>query len=147
LLVFIAVTSCALYAVFSRQISKDSTVEPLLLVAGQQTVGLLVSLAMFPFHWSAGRLDDFHAVSFDIWLVSALSGVLTFLVAMGLFLAALRHLSAGSASSFLILTPVFGLASAFLLLDEVLTGWQWIGVLIILMSVSGIQYANTNPES
>lgn len=50
------------------------------------------------------------------------------------------------ASSFLILTPVFGLASAFLLLGEVLTGWQWIGVFIILMSVLGIHCANSNSE-
>ena len=145
-LVLIAVASCALYAVFSRQISKDSTAEPLLLVAGQQTIGLLVSLAMFPFHWSAERLGDLNAMSIDIWLVCALTGILAFLVAMGLFLAALRYLSAGFASSFLILTPVFGLASAFLLLGEVLTGWQWVGVLIILVSVLGIQYANSNSE-
>ena len=146
LLILIAVAGCALYTVFSRQISKDSAAEPLLLIAGQQAVGLLVSLAMFPFHWSAERLGELNAISVDIWLVCALSGNLTFLVAMGLFLAALRHLSAGFASSFLILTPVFGLASAFLLLGEVLTGWQWVGVLIILMSVLGIQCANANSE-
>jgi len=143
-LVLIAVASCALYAVFSQQISMDSTEEPLLLVAGQQAIGLLASLALFPFHWSAGRLGDLNALSIDTWLVCALTGTLTFLVATGLFLAALRYLSAGFASSFLILTPVFGLASAFLLLGEVLTGWQWIGVLIILMSMVGIQYANAN---
>ena len=142
LLALIAVASCAMYTVFSRQISKESAAEPLLLVAGQQTIGLVVCLAMFPFHWSIERLSELNAISIDIWLVCALSGNLTFLVAMGLFLAALRHLSAGFASSFLILTPVFGLAFAFLLLGEVLTGWQWVGVLIILMSVSGIQYAN-----
>ncbi len=142
LVILIAVAGCALYTVFSRQISKDSAAEPLLIIAGQQTIGLLVSLAIFPFHWSAERLGDLNTISIDIWLVCALSGVLTFLVAMGLFLAALRYLSAGLASSFLILTPVFGLASAFLLLGEVLTGWQWIGVLIILVSVLGIQCAN-----
>ena len=146
-LVLIAVASCALYAVLSRQISKDSAADPLPLVAGQQTVGLLVSFAMFPFHWSIERLSDLNAISIDIWLVCALSGILAFLVAMGLFLAALRHLSAGFASSFLILTPVFGLASAYLLLGEVLTGWQWVGVLVILMSVLGIQHANSNSES
>ena len=145
-LVLIAVASCALYAVFSRQISKDSAAEPLLLVAGQQTIGLLVSLAMFPFHWSADRLGDLNAMPIDIWLICALSGILTFLVAMGLFLAALRYLSAGFASSFLILTPVFGLAAAFLLLGEVLNGWQSIGVLIILMSVLGIQSANSSTK-
>jgi len=141
-LVLIAVACCALYAVFSRQISKDSAAEPLPFVTGQQTTGLLVSLAMFPFHWSADRLGDLNAISIDILVVCALTGTLAFLVAMGLFLAALRYLSAGFASSFLILTPIFGLASAFLLLGEVLTGWQWIGVTIILMSVLGIQCAN-----
>ena len=146
LLILIAVASCALYAVFSRQSSKDSATEPLLLVAGQQTIGLLVCLAMFPFHWSAERLGDLNAMSIDIWLSCALSGVLTFLVAMGLFLAALRYLPAGFASSFLILTPIFGLTSAFLLLGEVLTGWQWVGVVIILVSVLGIRCANSNSE-
>jgi drug/metabolite transporter (DMT)-like permease len=146
LVILIAVAGCALYTVFSRQISKDSAAEPLLLIAGQQTIGLLVSLAIFPFHWSAERLGDLNTISIDVWLVCALSGILAFLVAMGLFLAALRYLSAGFASSFLILTPVFGLASAFLLLGEVLNGWQWVGIFIILMSVLGIQYANSNSE-
>jgi len=146
LLVLIAVVSCALYTVFSRQISMDLAADSLLLVAGQQTIGLLVSVAMFPFHWSAERLGDLNALTIGIWLVCALSGTLTFLVAMGLFLAALRHLSAGFASSFLILTPVFGLATAFLLLGEILTGWQWIGVLIVLVSVLGIQLANSKTE-
>lgn len=146
LLILIAVAGCALYTVFSRQISKDSAAEPLLLIAGQQTIGLIVSLAMFPFHWSAERLGELNAISVNTWLVCALSGTLTFLVAMGLFLAALRYLSAGFASSFLILTPVFGLASAFLLLGEVLTGWQWVGALIILVSVLGNQHANSNAK-
>jgi drug/metabolite transporter (DMT)-like permease len=145
-LVLVAVACCALYAVFSRQISKDSAAEPLLLVAGQQTIGLLVSLAIFPFHWSADQLGNLNDISIDVWLVCALSGVLAFPVAMGLFLSALRYLSAGFASSFLILTPVFGLAFAFLFLGEVLTGRQWIGVLIILMSMLGVQYANSNSE-
>lgn len=144
LLILIAVAGCALYTVFSRQISKDSAAEPLVLIAGQQTIGLVVSFAMFPFHWSAERLGDLNTISIDIWLNCALTGILAFLVAMGLFLAALRYLSAGFASSFLILTPVFGLAFAFLLLGEVLTGWQWIGVLVIMVSVLGIQHANAN---
>lgn len=146
LLIIIAVAGCALYTVFSRQISMDSAAEPLLLIAGQQTIGLIVSFAMFPFHWSGERLGGLDAVSIDIWLVCALSGTLTFLVAMGLFLAALRHLSAGFASSFLILTPVFGLVAAFLLLGEKLTGWQWVGAVIILMSVLGTQYAKANSD-
>ena len=146
LLISIAVAGCALYTVFSRQISKDSAAEPLLLIASQQTIGLLVSLAMFPFHWSSERLGDLNTVSIDIWLICALTGVMTFLIAMGLFLAALRYLSAGFASSFLIMTPVFGLTSAFLLLGEVLTGWQWVGVFVILVSVLGIQCANLNSE-
>jgi drug/metabolite transporter (DMT)-like permease len=146
-LVLIAVAGCAPYTVFSRQISKDSVAEPLLLIVGQQTIGLLVSPAIFPFHGSAERLGDLSAVSIDIWLVCALSGTLIFLVAMGLFRAAPGYLSAGFASSLLCLTPVFGPASAFLSLGEVLTGWQWIGVLIILMSVLGMQYGNSNSEN
>jgi drug/metabolite transporter (DMT)-like permease len=146
LLVLITGASCTQYAVFSRQISKASAADPLPLIAGQQTTDLLVSLALFLFHWSVGQLGDLKTLSIDIWLVCALSGILAFLVAMGLFLVALRYLSAGHASNVLILTPAFGLAFAFLLLGEVLTGWQWIGVLIILMSVSGIQYANSNSE-
>ena len=141
-LVLIAVVSCALYAVFSRQFSKESTAGPVLLLAGQQTTGLLLSVVMFPFHRSAEQIGGISTLSIDIWLVCALTGILTSVVATGLFLAALRYLSAGFASSFLMLTPIFGLISAFLLLGEVLNGSQWIGVLIILMSLLGIQYAN-----
>jgi drug/metabolite transporter (DMT)-like permease len=145
-LVLSAVVSCALHTVLSRHISSDPTAEPLPLVAGQQTVGLLVCLAIFPFHASAVRFGDLSAMSINIWLLCALSGILTFLVAMGLFLAALRHLSAGFASSFLILTPVFGLAASVLVLGEVLTNWQWTGIVIILISVLSLQFTNTHAD-
>ena len=123
----------------SRQVAADATMDPLLTVASQQTTGLLLCLAMLPLHWSFTRLGELGALSSGTWLVCLFTGALTFLVATGLFLAGLRYLSAGYAGSFLILTPVFGLATAYLLLGEKLTAWQWIGVAIILLSVLGIQ--------
>lgn len=138
-LVVVAVLSCALYAVLSRQIVADEKIDPLFTVAAQQTTGLLLCLAMLPLHWSFTRLGDLGALSSGTWLVCIITGTLTFLVATGLFLAGLRHLSAARAGSLLILTPVFGLATAYMVLGEKLTAWQWIGVTIILLSVLGIQ--------
>ena len=138
-MVVIAVLSCALYAVLSRQIVTDAKIDPFLIVAAQQTTGLLLCFAMLPLHWSFTRLDELGTLSGGTWLVCFFTGTLTFLVATGLYLAGLRFLSAGHAGSFLILTPVFGLVTAYLHLGEKLTAWQWIGVAIILLSVLGIQ--------
>ena len=51
-------------------------------------------------------------------------------------MAALHRLSAGYAGGFLVLTPVFGLAAAYMMLGETLTFIQWVGVLIVLTSVA-----------
>ena len=137
-LVVIAVLSCALYAVLSRQIVTDEIIDPLFTVAAQQTTGLLLCLAMLPLHWRFTRLGELGALSSGTWFVCFFTGALTFLVATGLFLAGLRYLSAGYAGSFLILTPVFGLATAYMFLGEELTAWQWTGVVVILLSILGI---------
>ena len=145
-LVVIAVLSCAPYAVLSRQIVTNEKIDPLLTVAAQQTTGLFLCFAMLPLHWSFARLGEFGALSSGTWLVCFFTGTLTFLVATGLFLAGLRYLSAGYAGSLLILTPVFGLATAHLFLGEELTSWQWIGVAVILLSVLGIQSSGSQPN-
>jgi len=72
-------------------------------------------------------------------LLCTLTGVLKYFIATGLFFASLRHLSASFASSFLILTPVFGIAAAVSFLGEQLSDSQWSGILLVLLSALAIQ--------
>lgn len=70
-------------------------------------------------------------MSWGALLVCLLTGPLKFLFATGLFLAALHLVSEGYAGGFLTLTPVFGLATALMLLGEELSRLQWAGILIV----------------
>lgn len=79
------------------------------------------------------------------WLLCLSTGVLKYLIATGLFFVSLRYLSASFASSFLVLTPVFGIAAAVLFLGERLSGSQLIGVFIVLIFVSATQFAYQHP--
>lgn len=140
-LTIIAVISCAVYSVFSRRAFAVHPVDPILLVAGQHTVGLAWVFLAYPLHWSWTKLGEISQLSSGAWLLIVASGLLGFFVANGLYLNGLRHLPAGYASYWLILTPVFGLASAFLLLEESLSLWQCIGIGIILLSAIGFAFS------
>jgi drug/metabolite transporter (DMT)-like permease len=141
-LLLVAVLCCGLYSVLSRQISIKDGSDGLVIVSGQQIMGLLwIGLMMLLAH-EGMESHDVATLSGINWLLCALTGVLKYLVATGLFFASLRCLSASFASSFLVLTPVFGIAAEVSFLGEQLSGPQWLGILIVLFSALAIQFTD-----
>jgi drug/metabolite transporter (DMT)-like permease len=85
---------------------------------------------------------DFHELgnlTAGLWFLCPVTGIVKFPVATGMFLTSMRTLSAGHASSFLVLTPIFGIAAAMILLDETVSILQCWGVAIVLVSVWVVQ--------
>ena len=127
------VLCCALYTVLSRRIA--AIIDPLPAVAIQQTVGLIWVMAIWPLEPQGGMIGSVAALSQRELLGGALSGLMYYAAAFWFYLNALRSVAATTASIFLNLTPVFGVASAYIFLGERLTQSQWIGALTILLSV------------
>ncbi len=127
------VLCCALYTVLSRRIA--SSIDPLPAVAIQQTVGLIWAIAIWPLEPQGGAINSVAALSQRELLGGALSGLMYYAAAFWFYLSALRSVPATTASIFLNLTPVFGVASAYIFLGERLTQSQWVGAATILLSV------------
>ena len=132
-LILAGVLCCALYTVVSRRIAQS--IEPLSTVAIQQTVGLVWAIGVWLLQQ---RRVDFHVIaSLTSTELSgaALSGLMYYAAAFWLYLNALRSVPATTASIFLNLTPIFGVATAYVFLDERLSLSQCAGAAIILVSV------------
>lgn len=135
-MILVAVLCCAFYAVGCGEFRASGPQQAIFIVSAQQTVGLATCVGLWLCHWSFWDSSGFPEFSWDTLLVCFFTGPLKFLFATGLFMAALHRLSAGYAGGFLVLTPVFGLAAAYMMLGETLTFIQWVGVLIVLTSVA-----------
>ena len=136
-----AVLSCGLYATISGVIASENGDDALVLAAGQQVTGLFwIGLMMFLVR--DAQIQDIANLSHTAWLLCISTGVLKYLFATGLFLVSLRYLSVSFASSFLVLTPVFGITAAVSFLGETLSSGQWLGVVTALFSVLAMQFAN-----
>lgn len=140
-MILVAVLCCAIYAVGCREFRASDPPQAMFIVSAQQTVGLGTCVALWLCHWSASGAMGLADLSWGVSLVCALTGPLKFLFATGLFVAALHRLSASYAGGFLVLTPVFGLSTAFLMLGEKLAFLQWAGILIVLLSVTISQWS------
>lgn len=134
-----AVLCCAVHAVMSRHFAAATKANLLLVLAGQQAVGLAFCAIALPLHWSFANTAPMGAVDVQSWCLILVTGIVKFLVATGLYLAALSKLTAGQAGSYLILTPVFGLLAASLLLAEHMSPIQWLGALTALFAVALVQ--------
>jgi drug/metabolite transporter (DMT)-like permease len=145
MLILGGVFCCALYTVLSRRIA--TTIEPLSTVAIQQTVGLLWVIAIWPFEPAADPITGLLALSADELLAGALSGLMYYALAFWCYLSALRSVTATTASIFLNLTPVFGIASAYVFLGERLAPSQWIGAVTIVLSVLALLTWAAVPKS
>ena len=133
LLLLSGVLCCAFYTVFSRKLSE--TVDSLYIVAVQQTAGLAWAVALLLAGTSYGSPGDVAQVPLKLAAVAALSGLLYYAAAYWLYIAALRSVPAAVAGSYFNVIPVFGVTFAFLFLGERLTAIQWIGAIVILVSV------------
>lgn len=135
----LAVLSCGLFGALSRQVAAAPGSNWLVLVAGQQVTGLLWICLMLPLSRDGIDLHELGNLTAGMWIVCLVTGIVKFLVATSLFLASLRSLSAGHASRFLILTPVFGITASIALLGERITLLQCSGVAVVIVSVWAVQ--------
>lgn len=138
------VLCCALYTVLSRRIA--STIDPLFTVAVQQTVALAWAVAIWPLELQGGAADHLLAVSARSFFGGAITGLMYYAAAFWFYLNGLRSVPASTASIFLNLIPVFGIATAYVYLGERLTGSQWIGAATILLSVLVLLAWNGPPK-
>jgi len=137
------VLCCALYTVLSRRIAID--VDPLFTVALQQTAGLLWALSIWPFELLGGASDRVFVLGPGELAGAAVSGLMYYAAAFWFYLNGLRSVPASTAGMFINLTPVFGVATAYLFLGERLTSLQWAGAAIILASVAAL-LAQQSPQ-
>lgn len=124
----------AFYVIATRRLV--STIEPLPLSALQLSVGLFWTLGVLAFVLLAGLATlGLDGLSWPVLLMAAASGVIQYALAFWLYLFALQSLPANIAGFYLTLIPVFGIAAAFIFLGEALSGPQWIGAILIIVSV------------
>ncbi len=133
LLMSIATGCAAIYVVMSSRMA--STVNPIYMVTCQQTVALFLVLGVW---WLLGP-HSIHGISIHVnlifWLWVFLSGFIQYALGFCLYIYALRTLSPNQAGSFLALTPLFGIACAWVYLEETLTILQIIGATITILAV------------
>jgi drug/metabolite transporter (DMT)-like permease len=140
LLIVAGVACCALYAVWTRRIASSGSV--LLVVFRQHATALGVALV---FATTSGY-RPMEALAEAPWVATGsaiVSGVLYYGVAFFLFVGALRRVSAAVAGLFINLVPVFGIITAYLLLNERLRPLEWLGAATVLGAMTILLLAGT----
>lgn len=135
------VLCCAVYTVLSRRIV--ATADPLLIVAVQQSVALAWVVTIWPLEGSSAA-DLLELPARDV-AAGAISGVTYYVIAFWFYLRGLRSVPAGTAGMFFNLIPVFGIAAAYVFLDERLTASQWAGAIVILLAVLALLRREAQP--
>ena len=135
LLVAGGVLSASLYTIVAKRFDDGS--DALSLTTWQFTVAALVSLLVTIARWTAGSGTQTGTVSAAprLWLVAVLVGAGGFGLSFLLFNMVIVQVDAGRAAVVLNLIPVFGVASAVILLGEGMTGRDALGAVLIGSSV------------
>jgi drug/metabolite transporter (DMT)-like permease len=133
LLILAGVLCCALYTVLTRR--DASNLDPVLLVALQQTVALLWALLIWPFELWVGEMADLTAIGPRVWLWAINSGIVYYALAFWFYIIGLKRIPASLAGLFLNLIPIFAVGGAYLFLAERLAAVQWVGAALILAAV------------
>lgn len=133
---FDAVLMCAVYTVFSCKLG--GTVDPLSLVAVQQTAGLVWAAMLFAVTTGQDFANVIAAVPPREFAFAAISGLLYFAAAYWLYLSALNRVSAALAGGSFNIIPLVTIAVAYVFLGERLTGMQTFGAALILLSAGAL---------
>ncbi|WP_223615100.1 DMT family transporter [Phyllobacterium calauticae] len=116
-LIVLATMFAAGYVVLSARLS--SSYPPATLAAAQQTAGLVLAIAVYGIAITANLVPPlWNDVSASTLWYAGFSGVVQYAIPFWLYLIGLRVLSAGAAGLYLTLTPLFGLAGAYIWLGE-----------------------------
>ncbi len=125
-----ASVSMALGTVLSRFACRSS--DPVAVTGWHMVLG---SAPLLVWHLSDGNWSVFPAWSSLDWGLMAFSSLFGSALAYGLFFWFANRVELTSFSTLAFLTPVFALATGGLWLDERLLPLQWLGVVLILISV------------
>lgn len=136
-LLVLAGTACAaLYVVLNQRELPD--LEPLVMVGLQQIAALILVLLVLAVAFVLGQpVVPEHLVWWG-WLLVALTGVIQYALAFGLYFTAQRDMPANETALYLTLTPVFGLLGSAIFLGERLNTIQWLGALVIVGSIAAM---------
>jgi probable blue pigment (indigoidine) exporter len=128
-----AVAACAFYTIYSRKWALDESSGRV--VALQQVAALVFAVGVL----LAVRLTMDSVVLAEIslrsWASAAVSGCLYYGIAFWLYLTGLQHTPAAVAGQYINLIPIFGIAASSALLGEQLNRRQWLGAVVIVLSV------------
>lgn len=133
LLIVAATLVAALYVVLSGRIAGDA--DAVVIVARQQSVALGFALVVLAITLLVDPTARVLPRGIAPWLIAAGSGAVQYALAFTFYMKALRAIPANSAGAFLSLTPVFGLAGAFLFLHELLSPTRLAGAAATLFFV------------
>lgn len=128
-------TGCAVcYALLSKR--QIEAAEPLHLTSSQQFIGLIVTLLCFGTLSIVDPIYEVNAagISPPFWLLAVGSGIMQYALAFLLYLMALKNLPVSQAAFYIALIPVFGVASAVVMIGEQLSLNQWMGGLLVVLS-------------
>ena len=137
LLVLMGTIFAVFYVLFSKK--QIESADPLQLTSSQQLVGLLVTLGCFSVLSAFNSSYEVTAVGIppQFWLLAVGSGIMQYALAFLLYLTALQNIPASHAAFYVALIPVFGVASAMVMLGEQPGLGQWIGGLMVIVSSYG----------
>lgn len=127
LLILMGTTFAVCYALLSKK--QIASVEPLHLTSSQQLVGLIVTLGCFALLSTMNPAYEVNAgnISPPFWLLAVGSGIMQYALAFLLYLMALQNLPVSQAAFYIALIPVFGVASAVVMIGEQPSLGQWVG--------------------
>lgn len=134
LLVLLGTVFAVFYVLLSKKQIK--TADPLQLTVSQQLVGLIVTILGFGI---LSMIDPTYKLTVvgilpQFWLLAIVSGILHYALAFLLYLIALQTVPVSHAAFYVALIPVFGVASAIILIGEQPSFVQWIGAVLVITS-------------
>jgi probable blue pigment (indigoidine) exporter len=129
---------CAVYTIVSRRwLPAVEATAPIVLAQQVWALGFALVVVAGAVTLAGIRVLP-ETVSAAGWTSAIGSGVLYYGAAYWCYLAALRTMPASSAAAAFYLIPIFGLAGGFALLGERLTPLQWLGTVVVLVTVAAL---------
>jgi drug/metabolite transporter (DMT)-like permease len=134
LLILIGTIFAVCYVLLSKK--QIETANPLLLTSSQQLVGLIVTVFCFGLLSLINPSHEVNAtgISPALWGLVIASGIMQYALAFLLYLIALQNVPVSHAAFYVALIPVFGVASAVVILGEQPSTGQWVGGLLVTLS-------------
>jgi drug/metabolite transporter (DMT)-like permease len=134
-LILMGVLCCAVYTVLTRR--SMTTLDPLLVVALQQSFALAWAIRIWPMEWLGSGIS-LTTIDCSVWMWVLASGILYYALAFWFYIMGLQQLPASVAGLFLNCIPIFAVSGAYLVLNERLSVIQWMGAALILVAVFGM---------